>query len=362
MSSLKIIIMAGGGGTRLWPVSRAGQPKQNLKLVGNGTLLDQTYRRLRKGFQPRDMFVTVGVSDEKKIRRALPAIPADHFSVEPTRRDTAAAIALVAARIEHKYPKAIVGTINSDHFILNDTAYLKTLKATAAAITKRPDYTGVIGVRPTYPETGYGYIQLGRKMGTAAGQPVYAVKRFREKPTLVRAKQFVANRDFVWNSGMFFWRVDHLLGLYRRFTPALHDGIRSIQAAIGTRSYQAVLKQLYPRLEKISVDYALLEKTKTICAIPATFGWTDIGHWRSVKEINAPQATANDIRGSHVGIDTSGSLVYALGKQLVATIGLHDQVVIATDDVVLVCPRDRAQEVKQLLAELQKNKKYSAFL
>lgn len=355
MNNLKLIIMAGGGGTRLWPVSRASRPKQTLELVGSGTLLAQTFRRLRKGFKPSDMFVTVGASDEKKVRQQLPGIPQDHFSVEPARRDTAAAIALAAARVAKKYPDAVIGTINSDHFILNDAAYIKTLKAAAAAVTQHEDYTGVIGVRPTYPETGYGYIQLGGVLGKAGSMPLYRVKRFLEKPTAARASSFVRRSDFVWNSGMYFWRAQHVLALYRRFTPRLYRDIMQLQAAMGGREYSSLLKKLYPKIQKISVDYALTEKTKKICAIPATFGWTDIGHWRSVKEISAPSNTANVIRGTHVGIDTVGSLVFADSKQLVATIGLHDQVVVVTDDVVLICPRERAQEVKQLLAELQKD-------
>lgn len=362
MSDVKVVIMAGGGGTRLWPVSRNAKSKQTLNLIGRGSLLRQTYRRLRRGFKPRDMYVTVGLTDALMVRRQLPEIPKANFSIEPARRDTAPAIGLAAITIMKTQPRAVMVVVSSDHYINGDRQYLKTLKAAAAYVARQPEKTAVIGVKPTYAETGYGYIQFGTSMGTSNGVPVFRVKRFLEKPNLARAKQFISRPDYVWNSGMFVWRADNLLGLFQRYAPALWRGLHSLQRVINTKQYPTALKRDYPRLQKISIDYAVMEKAKDVVVFPATFGWTDVGHWRSVKEILAPELEDNVIRGQHVGVDTTGSLVYSLAGRLIATVGIANLVVIDTGDVVLVSSRERAQAVKELLLKLKAKKRYRRYL
>lgn len=358
---MKAVIMAGGGGTRLWPASRANKPKQSQTILGKETLLKKTFSRVKKSFSLKDIYVTLGAQHYKQVKDELKSLPANHFSVEPSLRDTAPAIGLIALILNAQDPDSAMITLSSDHYIKNEKAFDRTMKAAEEAINKYPDYTGVLGVNPTYPETGYGYIKIGKRIDRVNKIPVFAVKQFVEKPDLKTAQGYLKKKDYLWNSGNFIWKTAHLLDLFKKHQPAIYKKFMQLQLHVGKPSWTAQLKKIYPSLKKVSIDFAILEKTKKIFCLPAQFDWADVGHWRSVKEILADTQSDNVIIGKHLGIDTKGSLIYNLSDKLIATAGIENMIVINTKDAILICPKDKAQDVKEIVKAIKK-KGYTKYL
>jgi len=357
---MKAVIMAGGGGTRLWPASRANKPKQSQHLLGNQTLLQKTYKRVLKSFNKKDIYLTLGQSHLKDVKKELRGFPQNNYSVEPFLRDTAPAIGLIALILNTLDPDSSMITLSSDHFIKDEKAFDRTIKAAEAAINKFPDYTGVLGVNPTYPETGYGYIKIAKQMVQINKIPIFDVKHFVEKPDLKTAQGYLKRWDYLWNSGNFIWKTDNLLNLFKKHQPAIYKKFKQLQPHVGKSSWPAQLKKIYSSIKKISIDYAILEKTKKIFCIPAQFDWTDIGHWRSVKEVLADTHGDNVVRGKYLGIETKGSLIYNLSDKLITTAGIENMIVVNTKDAILICPKKKAQDVKKIVQALKKKgyKKY----
>lgn len=349
------VTMAGGSGTRLWPLSRKNEPKQSQAIIGNRTLLQKTYTRLKKAVDKKHILITTGISNLPDIKKQLPELSPLNFSVEPERRDTAPALGLAAAILEKRDPGAIMACIYSDHYIIDEDEYRRINKLAEKLIRQKPDYTVILGINPTYPETGYGYIERSRLFKKDGKDKVYYVKKFVEKPDLKTAQRYVSLGRYLWNSGMFFWKAKTLLKLFAQRLPTHYKHLQRIQAALGTREEKEVLKKEYSRMKPVSIDYGIAEKTKKILTIPSEFGWTDVGHWQSVKEILTKDKTKNFIKGHHIGLDTNGSLIYAPDKKVVATIGLRDMIIVDTEDALLICPKDRSQDVKKLVKELEKN-------
>ncbi|MFH1235910.1 MAG: sugar phosphate nucleotidyltransferase [Parcubacteria group bacterium] len=358
---MKAIILAGGGGTRLWPLSRSHAPKQLLAFAGSETLLQKTFRRTRKLVPQRDIVVAASERDRRLLEKQLPNVSLRPFSFEPVRRDTASAIGLAAIRIAHKDPKAVIFMVNADHVIVDEREYVRTARLAEQIVRKHPDHTVLVGIEPTYPETGYGYLKLARLFRTVKKRKIFIAERFIEKPPLKKAEQFVKKWNYLWNPAMFMWRVDHLLNLYRKHLPIHYRLLMKMQAAVGTRKEDAVIRSLFPKLPPVSIDFGIMEKLKKMLVIPASFGWADIGHWRTVQEMLESGTDGNTIRGHHLGIDTHRSLVFNMSGKLVATAGVSDLIVVATDDAVLVCHREKAQDVKKIV-ELIKKKKWLKYL
>lgn len=348
------VIMAGGSGTRLWPISRKNRPKQTQAIIGNRTLLQKTFTRLRKAVDRDHILITTGEPNYRDIKAQLPSLQLSNFSLEPERRDTAPALGLAAAILEKRDPEAIMACIYSDHYIIDEDKYRKVMSLAERLVREKPEYTMILGINPTYPETGYGYIERARLLKRIGKEEIYYVKRFVEKPDLPTARRYLASGRYLWNSGMFFWRVGTLLDLFARYLPDTHKRLRKIQAALGTRNSKKVLREEYHKIKPISIDYGIVEKTAKILTIPSEFGWSDIGHWQSVKEVLSSDQAENYTRCHHIGLDTDGSLIYAPAKKIVATIGLRDMIVIDTEDALLICPKSRAQDVKKLVQEMEK--------
>jgi mannose-1-phosphate guanylyltransferase len=356
------ILMAGGSGTRLWPLSRAGAPKQVHALLDEETLLQKTANRLIRGFGAERLWVTTHVDYAARVQKELPRVSPKHFSLEPARRETAPALGLALVRILKEDPDAVIVYANSDNHVRDVAEFLRILKVAEGVVRSNPERLALIGVRPTYPETGYGYIRMGdifarsaRKKGQGEDE-AFSVRGFVEKPDLKTAKRYLASWDYLWNPTLLVARAATLLDCYARHLPEMYAHLMVIKNALGTKNEQRVVTKAFSAIQPISLDYGILEKEKGMVVIPAAFGWTDVGSWRAVHEILAADPRATVARGPHAAIDSSANLVVSTTGKLITTIGIHDMIVIETEDALLVCPKSRAQEVKQLVGEMAKKK------
>ena len=364
------VILAGGRGTRFWPRSRMRTPKQLLNIVGSDTMLEQTAARLTPLFPPSRQWVVTNSEQAVAVRAQLPSIPRSHILAEPIGRNTAAAIGLAAAHLLHagmgKENDAIMAVLPADHYIGKSAKYLKIIRA-ALHVAHASGSLVVLGIPPTGPETGFGYIERARGRALdAGGVPVYSVRCFTEKPTLERARKYVSSGRYFWNAGMFFWRVSTFLGNLEKFLPETHDALMRLAGEIGTSRYERALARIYPKLENISVDYAILEpatrraSARSVFMLPAEVGWSDIGSWAAVYELLARKKGENVSAGRHVALDAHGNFLWS-PRKFVAAIGIRDLVVVETEDALLVCPRDRAQDVGKIVKWLE-SEKHSSLL
>ncbi len=346
---LHAVIMAGGSGTRLWPRSRRERPKFLLPLVGPRSLLAETVSRL-DGLVPAERVHIVAAQQQVgHILEALPFGTQPRLLAEPFGRDTAACIGLAAVHIRRLDPQATMLVLPADH-VIRPPERFRQVAGAAVEVAEREDALVTFGIKPTYPATGYGYIHRGRQLEAVGGIPVFEVHQFREKPERPVAEQYLASGEYYWNSGMFCWRVAVILDCIRRFAPKLHEALERIAGAIATPNEQRVLREAYEPLEKISIDYAVMEKAETIRVVEADFEWNDVGSWASVAELRSAEADpeGNLLVGKSAALDSRNCFVLA-DDHLVGIVGAEDLVVIHTPDATLVCPRHRAEDVKKLV-------------
>jgi mannose-1-phosphate guanylyltransferase len=350
------VVLAGGSGTRLWPLSRAAQPKFLHALTGTpDSLLQATMRRIDPLAPARRTLVVTGIHHAAAVSRQLAQLPPENIVVEPSPRDSCAAVGLAACLIHRTDPGALMGVFPADHLIRDEPAFLEVFRAALAGAAAGRLVT--IGIPPTHPETGYGYLRCGPAVsGRPAGER--AVLEFAEKPSRKVAERYLATGDYLWNGGMFAWRVDVFLAELRRQRPELHDGLARIARAWDTPEQDAVAGEVWPGLPKISVDYAVMETAAAaglVSTVPGRFGWHDIGDFHSLGELLGETTEAGNVvlAGSARLRDTKSSVVVSGSGRLVATIGVHDLVIVDTPDVLLVCPRGRAQEIKAFVDELK---------
>ncbi len=346
------VIPAGGAGSRLWPWSTQAMPKHLLDLDGSGrTLLQQTHDRVSKVTD--EVFVLTEARQEDAIRAQLPNLDHAHVIVEPTARGTANALGLAAMTLAERDPSALMVSLPADHIIQGVPAYNAALRR-AIRIAEASDHLVTIGLKPTRPATGYGYIRAGKPVRHGRDD-AFTVAQFVEKPSADRAEKYVEAGDYFWNLAMFSWRATAFLEELERVAPEHHDGLRSaVSARRAGREAQAA--RIYSDLPNEAVDYAVMERTNRLLLVPATFGWLDVGSWSELHEILLKDANGNAIDGDSVLIESSGNLFSAPGK-VVAAIGIRDLIVIDTPHALLVLPRSRAQDVKMVVDQLRRARK-----
>ena len=358
---LYAVIMAGGKGTRFWPLSRPQRPKQLLKLLSARSLIRESVERVLPLFGRRNTLVVTVDEHHRAVLRELPLLPKNNFLIEPQGNNTAPCIGLAAVELSARDPDAIMAVLPADHWVSDPRRFSRTLRA-AMRLAQRHDVLITLGIRPDYPETGYGYILKGRKAARSNAMPVYRVDGFEEKPNLKRARQ-LTRRGALWNSGIFIWRAAAILESLRRYAPAIARGLERIQEitrgrGLATLSPKAlsVLRREYRKMPNISIDYAVLEKAGSegrVVTLEADFGWSDVGNWAALHRMLPKDARGNAGVGKWLGFKSTDCLVYS-GNRLIALLGMENTVVVDTPDAVLVADMKRSQEVKELLEELNR--------
>ena len=350
------VIMAGGGGTRLWPVSRKEKPKQLLPLLGQETLFQSTVNRLENLFPPERILVVTVAEQARQMKIQAPAIPAENYILEPEPRGTASVVALAAAVLKKRDPQAAMAILTADHFI-RDKDLFRYLIRTAFQVAAQ-DYLVTLGITPTSPSTGYGYIEQGKLLEGNYQYPVYTVKRFREKPDHETAEKMLRSGDHSWNSGMFVWKADVILAEIQRQMPELAAAVANIAEAWGAPQEQDMLNSNWLGLKSQTIDYGIMEKAERVAVLPAGgLGWSDVGSWDSLFEVLFPDFNGNvPVNAQQLMLDTHNTLVYGSNNErLIVTIGLDDTVIVDSGDVILICKTDQSQRVRDVVEHLKKH-------
>lgn len=336
------VIMAGGGGTRFWPLSRKANPKQFLNLSGKDSMVMDTANRLCRIADKEDIFIVTGAGFvESTIKSTSKLLRADHILGEPAARNTAACIGYAAMEIVTKYEDGVMCVAASDHFIKDEDEYERVMK-TAISLATEKDALVTIGIKPTFPSTGYGYIKSNRNMKA----DFYEVEEFVEKPDLDTAKEYLASGEYAWNSGMFVWKASVILDYFEKLLPDIYECLLKIKDAMGTDKEQKVIEEVYPTIPKISVDYGIMERAKGVLMVEGDFGWNDVGSFDALEVIYDKDENGNVVLANGCLIDTEGCILYGDGDKLIATLGVQDIVIAQTKDIVLVCDKKRAQDIK----------------
>ena len=348
------VVMAGGGGTRLWPLSRKQHPKQTLSLVEERSLFQTSVDRLLPLLPLERIFVVTAGDQVDGLHAQCPQLPRANFIVEPLGRGTAACIGLAALNLRRLDPEAVMIVVTADHHIQDHDAFTRALRTASAAA--KDGYLVTLGVRPTFPSTGYGYIRFGGAVGDVGGSSVFEVDAFVEKPDVESAERFVAAGTYAWNSGMFVWRADRILAEIAIWMPELHRALSDLDEVWGTEAYWNRLSTLWPTLQKETIDYGIMERAERVAVVPVDIGWSDIGTWDTVMAAHATDVDGNVLLGNVLSIETGGTLVVAQGGRLVALVGVEDLIVVDTPDAVFITRRGLSQQVRDVVKRLEEER------
>ncbi len=343
--------MAGGRGERFWPRSRKNLPKQFLSLTDDGkTMIQLTTERLLPIVDINDIYIVTNRDYLPLIEEQLPDLPKENIICEPIGRNTAPCIALGAAFIRKKYEDAVMMVLPSDHLIKYSSLYQTTLRD-ACEVAEEGNNLVTIGITPDYPETGYGYIKFVNKISEGRGR-AFKVDGFTEKPDLEKAKEYLASDDYLWNSGMFLWKLSTIVEHYEKLLPEIYEGMLKIQEFIGTPQQDRAIEDIFPSFPSISIDYGIMEKAENIYTIPGTFGWDDVGSWLALERIKRSNEFGNIADGNIVTIDTRNCIIQGTDK-LIAAVGLKDLVIVDTKDATLICDREHTSDIKKVIENLK---------
>jgi mannose-1-phosphate guanylyltransferase len=346
---VKVAIMAGGQGTRFWPLSRESRPKQFLKIAGSGTMLQETAARLSPLLSQEDLYVVCGRQYVSLVRSQMPQLREDQLIVEPMPRNTAPCIGLTAVALRRRFGNAVLAVLPADHSIGRIDEFHEVLSA--AAGLAELGWLVTFGIEPTFPATGYGYIQRAETLGEPGGKSAYRVQRFAEKPDLETARQFLQSGEYYWNSGMFVWTIESILEQFRVLMPDLHEILLEIDRSWGDDDR---LEKLFSEAPPTSIDYGIMEKATRVATIPCGLGWSDVGNWRAVEDLLCRDSDGIAANTRYVQVASRDSLLHSSSGKLLALVGVEDLIVVETPDVVLVCHRDRAEDVKRIVEQLRK--------
>ncbi|MGC9450091.1 MAG: mannose-1-phosphate guanylyltransferase [Oceanipulchritudo sp.] len=357
-----VVIMAGGRGERFWPQSRLSRPKHLLPIVGDKPMLTQTVERLGDLVPPERVLIITNSEQREAVLEVCPMVPAENVIPEPVGRDTAAAVGLATVLVGARDPEACFAMLPADHVIHDEEGFRKVL-GTAFAAAEAEKALVTIGIRPDYPATGYGYIHRGGVKQELDGRPVFEVLEFKEKPDLETATRYVDSGEYHWNGGMFFWRVPVISAEFEKHTPGLWAALGAIREGLRKGGkLEDLLAKHYPNLEKISVDFAIMEKAASVRVVESAFDWDDVGEWPAVERHYPRDEAGNVTKGQVVIREGSGNIVVNDGRHTTAVIGAEDLIIVQTPDATLVCPKDKAQEIKKLVKALGKDEKYEHLL
>ncbi|KGE17705.1 mannose-1-phosphate guanylyltransferase [Paenibacillus wynnii] len=341
-------ILAGGGGTRFWPLSRQEVPKQLLNISGNDIMLNDTIERF-KGIIPQENTVIVTNRTQAVLLESImhSSVSKNNILIEPVARNTAASILFAAFSIEKTHGDSLMVVLPSDHHITDEEQFRLTLDE-ACTVAMERDKIVTIGITPIFPSTGYGYIAYDKDPISIHPVAIYDVAEFVEKPTFKKAQGYLASGNYLWNSGIFIWKTSVIIDNFKRYLPRLYKTMLPISDALGTDQEDAVINQIYPTLQSISIDYGILERSDEVVVLSGQFGWNDIGSWDALGAIFPPDESGNIIKANHIGIDTRNSIIYGNGR-LITTIGVDGFIIADTEDALLICPKDNAQAVKDIV-------------
>lgn len=343
------LIMAGGRGERFWPKSRKSLPKQFLSLTDDGkTMIQLTVERILPLVKIEDIYISTNKEYKNLALEQLTGIPEENILCEPVGKNTAPCIGLGAIHISKKYEDALMIVLPSDHLIKFPNMFVNTLND-ACQISENGSNLVTIGITPDYPEVGYGYIKFNGKIQEERG---FKVDRFVEKPSMELAKEYLTSQEYLWNSGMFVWKISSILKNIKLFMQDTYDGLMKIKKSIGKSEYNETLEQEFRNFESQSIDYGIMEKAKDIYVVPGTFGWDDVGSWLAVERIKKSNEFGNVIDGDVITINTANSIIQG-GKKLIATVGIENMIIVDTDDAILICEKDSAGDIKKVLENLK---------
>lgn len=353
---MKTVILAGGAGTRLWPMSRIKKPKQFQSLLSERSMLQETVARL--SFQKlEDIYVSTNQEYQQLVEEQTAGlIPKENIIVEPALRDTAPCIGLIASVLEKRDPGCVMAIIYADHLI-QDTQELEKKLKLAEQLALEENTLNIIEVKANFPNVNLGYVKIGPQIKNVDGMAIHQFEKFVEKPDIETAKKFLKYNSYLWNTGLYVWKAADILEKYRQFQPQTYQLLQKIISDLDTPEFSKTLTELYPQAEKISIDYAIMEKIDpaTVRIIPADLGWNDIGTWDSIWSELSENLESNVVKGEHLGIDTNKSLIYGQPKKLIATIGLENLIIVDTEDALLICHKDRSQDIKKLVEKIREN-------
>ena len=351
------MIMAGGGGTRLWPMSRQDMPKQLLPLVEETSMFKTSVDRLAPLFTPNQIYVVTGRKYLKTLRAQAPEIPTENFIVEPYAQDNGPAAALGMTVIHQRDPEATVAYLTADHHITKKDVFREVL-ASAYELAQK-GYIATLGIAPSYPATGFGYIHQGEELFKINNSTCYVSKGFKEKPDIETATAFLLSGEYTWNSGMFIWKASQALAEFERQQPEMYKQFARLAPKVDTHEFENTLEEIWGQIKKISIDYAVMEHAKNMAVIPVEIGWNDVGSWASLYEVLKLDKFGNGFKGHHpdpVILDSKNTLVYS--DKLTVAIGIEDLIIVETPDALLICHKDRVQDVKKVVDHLLTTKNY----
>ncbi len=346
----KAVIMAGGTGSRLWPVSIKAKPKQFQAIASDKTMLQETYLRLRKKFKVEDIYISTNIEYVSEIKREILEIPEKNIISEPVARGTASSIALAVAVILKHEPNAIISTFPADHIIKYNDKFINAIDEGEKFIIKNPESIVTFGIIPTYPEVGYGYI---KKISNDSGSKnIFKVDRFVEKPDIETADKYIKDGGYFWNAGMYIFSANSMKNRFKKYIPDIFNMIEKIQKELDSGEYEKKLQQEYPKMNDINFEYAIVENDNNVFVMPLDIGWSDVGSWSSLKDTLVSDENKHLVRGKHVDFNSKNLLVYG-SKKLITTVGLEDLVIVDSEDAILICHKDKSQMVGDISKKIQ---------